>query len=164
MTYFQSAREEEQNFPITSFRGEYRFLSNFYQFAFTWAGLRWSTSEHAYQAAKTGPENLKIRHAEFEKLTPGQVKRAGRDLKLYDGWEQSKIGIMREILFCKFMCPVMWKMLDATGDRMLIEGNTWGDQFWGMTQIHDSFMGENHLGKLLMEVRDELRNSGGPWK
>ena len=43
----------------------------------------------------------------------------------------------------------------ATRDRVLIEGNDWGDTFWGMTDGE----GENHLGKILMRVRAELREA-----
>ena len=40
-----------------------------------------------------------------------------------------------------------------TGDQPLIEGNTWGDRFWGVC----GGTGMNHLGRLLMEVREELQ-------
>lgn len=40
-----------------------------------------------------------------------------------------------------------------TGDAELIEGNNWGDTFWGVCNGR----GENMLGKLLMEIRDYLR-------
>lgn len=41
----------------------------------------------------------------------------------------------------------------ATRDRMLIEGNDWGDTFWGMVDGE----GENNLGKILMRVREEIK-------
>ena len=43
-------------------------------------------------------------------------------------------------------------LLVATGDRELIEGNTWGDTFWGVDK--NTGQGENHLGRILMELRD----------
>jgi ribA/ribD-fused uncharacterized protein len=147
-------------FPITSFQVEYRFLSNFYQHAFHWAGLRWPTAEHAYQLAKTGPDKIKLYYIDFCKLTPGQARRNGRNLPIRPDWNDVRIGIMREIRYCKFKQPVLAKMLLATEDRLLIEGNAWGDQFWGMTRVHDSYIGANHLGTLLMEVRDAIRPRG----
>jgi predicted NAD-dependent protein-ADP-ribosyltransferase YbiA (DUF1768 family) len=41
----------------------------------------------------------------------------------------------------------------ATGDAVLEEGNDWGDQIWGVV----NGAGENRLGKILMNVRDDLR-------
>ena len=46
-------------------------------------------------------------------------------------------------------------MLLATGEEYLVEGNTWGDKYWGVC----GGIGLNHLGKLLMQVRDELESS-----
>ena len=61
---------------------------------------------------------------------------------------------MEEIVRAKFgQNPVLADKLLATGDTLLIEGNTWGDKFWGVdTRVGQ---GENHLGKILMKVRAE---------
>ena len=45
--------------------------------------------------------------------------------------------------------------LKYTGDAELIEGNNWGDTFWGVC----NGVGENHLGKLLMARRAQLRGN-----
>ena len=47
----------------------------------------------------------------------------------------------------------MASRLINTGDAILIEGNTWGDTYWGVCDG----VGENRLGKLLMEVREECK-------
>jgi predicted NAD-dependent protein-ADP-ribosyltransferase YbiA (DUF1768 family) len=53
----------------------------------------------------------------------------------------------------------MAEKLLATGDRMLIEGNTWGDRRWGCVQAQDgTWRGRNWLGEILMQVREELRS------
>jgi predicted NAD-dependent protein-ADP-ribosyltransferase YbiA (DUF1768 family) len=81
--------------------------------------------------------------------TPGQAKRAGNNLVLRPDWEEVKIPIMRELLKQKFSNrALMYKLRQTKGE--LIEGNNWGDTFWGVCKGQ----GENHLGRLLMEIRD----------
>ena len=46
------------------------------------------------------------------------------------------------------------KKLIDTGDATLIEGNTWNDTFWGVC----NGVGENNLGKILMKIREELKD------
>ncbi len=136
---------------INSFRGEYRFLSNFYPAEVGLGGRTWPTVEHAYQASKTNLEQQR----EMISLakTPGEAKRLGRHVCLRYGWEETKLNVMLHLLRGKFDNPEMKKKLLSTGDAELIEGNTWGDRFWGVCNGE----GENNLGKLLMRVRDELR-------
>ena len=82
------------------------------------------------------------------------AKKLGRDLTLLPDWEKVKVRLMYEIFMCKFMqnSELRDKLL-ATGDCILIEGNLWGDHYWGMV---DGF-GENHLGLILMDIREKLR-------
>jgi predicted NAD-dependent protein-ADP-ribosyltransferase YbiA (DUF1768 family) len=57
-------------------------------------------------------------------------------------------------VYAKFVCnPRLQRMLLDTSDAELVEGNWWGDRFWGTFRG----AGRNHLGKILMRVRDELR-------
>ena len=60
---------------------------------------------------------------------------------------------MRDVLRLKFADEVMAAKLLATGDAELVEGNTWGDRFWGVSGGN----GLNWLGRLLMEVRSDLK-------
>jgi predicted NAD-dependent protein-ADP-ribosyltransferase YbiA (DUF1768 family) len=64
---------------------------------------------------------------------------------------------MLRLLRLKFNQLFFKRMLMQTGERQLIEGNTWGDTYWGVCDGE----GENNLGKLIMQVRKELRD-GGP--
>lgn len=67
---------------------------------------------------------------------------------------------MWEILRAKFkQHPELAAMLIATGDAELVEGNTWGDTFWGRDLATGH--GENHLGRLLMELRDSWFSGAG---
>lgn len=116
--------------------------------------VRFPTVEHAYQAAKT----LDLKARERIRLLPtaGKAKAAGKRLKLRDDWEEVKIGIMRGLLRQKFAPGTFLAgVLLETGERELIEVNTWGDRFWGECPRG---VGENHLGKLLMEIRAELQD------
>lgn len=141
---------------IDSFTGEYDFLSNFSPAAVAYDGIFWITVEHAYQAAKTviPGERLRIHNG----LTPGQAKKAGRKVTLRPDWEKIKVGVMSDLLACKFAVGSrLADQLLATGNAVLIEGNTWGDRFWGKV----NGKGENWLGLLLMERRNFLSQQAG---
>lgn len=141
--------------PIGPFRGEYSFLSNFYPARVDWAGLMYPTLEHAYQAAKT--LDAHDRHAISRMSSPGEAKRYGRQVKVQPDWHRSKRAVMAELLTRKFQDETLRAALLATGDRELVEYNTWGDTYWGIYNGR----GQNWLGRLLMQVREELR--GVPW-
>lgn len=138
---------------IDSFRGEYRFLSNFWFVDVEFEGITYPSTEHAYVAAKTLDEDK--RRAISKVRTPGEVKRLGRSLALRPDWEDVKIDIMRELVTKKFKNSKLRSLLLATKDQQLIEGNTWGDTFWGVCRGK----GSNHLGKILMQVREDLKDN-----
>lgn len=142
---------------IERFTGEYEFLSNFYPSPIYWNGIRFPTVEHAFQAGKTtNPAwQTKIRDA----ATPGQAKRLGRSVALIADWETRKIPLMTLLIEYKFVPgSELADRLVATGDAELIEGNTWGDNFWGV-DIRTPEKGLNWLGKILMLRRRALMGS-----
>lgn len=148
--------------PIMRFMGKYRFLNNFYPCIIGYEGGLFPTVEHAFQAAKTLDKPTRAAIAALH--TAGHAKRAGRRVQLRPDWEKVKIGIMEELLHLKFRRPGLRVALLNTGDAELIEGNTWGDKFWGadiriLEHRHGdgSNAGLNMLGKLLMEERKRLR-------
>jgi len=136
---------------IYSFTSIYSFLSNFYHSFVKLDGIIYPSVEHAFQAAKTLDADLRKPFHKHRLLTAGDAKRMGRKLKLRPDWEHIKLQIMEDLLFSKFSDPVLKQMLLDTGDAKLIEGNTWGDTFWG-EDLHKG--GQNHLGKLLMKIRE----------
>ncbi len=136
---------------ITQFNDYYRFLSNFYPIKITADDLDYPSVEHAFQALKTHDEFQRVRISRLP--TPGQAKRHGRYVPLRAGWNAMKVGVMHGLLRQKFTVPVLREKLLDTGEAQLIEGNSWGDTFWGVCKG----VGENMLGKLLMEVREEIR-------
>lgn len=140
---------------ITEFQGRYRFLSNFWPAPLTYNGVRYPTSEHAYQAARCAhPEHAAL--VRFARI-PGEAKRLARSYPEVPGWADVKLDVMLEVLRAKFREPGLAAQLLATGNAKLVEGNTWGDDFWGVYRGR----GRNHLGRLLMQVRAELRAGPG---
>lgn len=71
-------------------------------------------------------------------------------------WDSIKVSVMRDCLNQKFRQEPYKTLLIETGDVFIQEGNFWGDTFWGVDL--KSKTGENHLGKLIMAIRDELKN------
>lgn len=136
---------------IDAFEDEYRFLSNFWMVPVEYDGEIWPSTEHAYQAAKTDvlEEKKKIQLA----VTANETKKLGRKVTIKENWDDIKLQIMRDIVTAKFkQHPDLAKILKETGDQELIEGNWWGDTYWGVCRGK----GTNHLGKILMEIRAKL--------
>jgi ribA/ribD-fused uncharacterized protein len=138
---------------IDNFKGQYAFLSNFGKYTIAWKGARFPTLEHAYQWAKA--TNDVDRAAIASAQTPGDAKRAGRRCTIRADWDQVKNDIMLELLRIKFKNDYLAYLLICTGDAELIEGNTWGDVYWGVCKG----VGQNMLGKLLMQVRREIEEN-----
>ena len=95
-----------------------------------------------------GGERFSIR----DQPTPGRAKRAGRKVSMSTDWADRRLYEMERVLRAKFtQNPDLMVSLRETTGRELIEGNSWGDTFWGVS----AGVGENHLGRLLMKIRDE---------
>ena len=140
--------------PILEFKGEYDFLSNFYHVEFTYGRYPWRSVEHAYQWAKNPTDDFaRFMHKVW---TPGAAKRAGRRTEVRADWDDVKRDVMLDCLRLKFAVPTLREKLLATEERWLEEGNAWGDTFWGVSPV-GSGNGQNVLGKLLMQVRADLR-------
>ena len=138
---------------IDNFRGAYAFLSNFYDAPVTYLGVTYANNEAAFQAQKCTDNTVK---AMFAKLNPSEAKRLGRNVQLRPDWETVKYDIMYEVCKAKFeQNDDLREMLLETGDAYLEEGNTWNDRCWGTCRG----VGENHLGKILMRVREELQTA-----
>ena len=138
---------------ITTFDHKYNFLSNFHHCEVWFEGLKFKSSEAAFQAAKT--LDIDIRKT-FTQLEPNKAKQIGRKLKMRSDWENVKLKIMEEIVRDKFTRNIgLQEALLATDNQELIEGNWWGDTFWGVDI--KSGEGKNMLGQMLMEIRTFLQ-------
>lgn len=145
---------------IDGFDGPYRYLSNFSGHPVDYEGISYPTAEHAFAAAKTTDPKWKRRI--LDAPTPGEAKREGRrrELPLREDWDRVRVAHMAAILRSKFtQNPQLRAQLLATGDSLLIEGNDWGDDFWGRCRRRRSTtsVGQNMLGRLLMRLRSDLR-------
>jgi len=145
---------------IKEFQKDYRWLSNFSDCEVVLDGLTYRSVEYAYQAAKTliVSERAHIIAAGYA----GEAKRRGKLVTKRPDWEQVKLQVMEGLLLQKFPQKYFKDKLLATGDQELIEGNYYHDVFYGVCNgkcrkgLHTPF-GDNHLGKLIMKIRDELR-------
>lgn len=131
---------------------EYFEFSNFYPQGFEENGVYWPTVEHYFQAMKFNDlvYQEKIRNAR----TPKQAKDLGRTRKLpiRADWDLARDSVMKYALQKKFNHPTLKKLLKNTGTRKLIESSPY-DRYWG---CGSDGSGENRLGYLLMEVRNEI--------
>lgn len=138
---------------IDYFEGPHRWLSNFYPSPIKLKGLTWPSVEHAYQAMKTTDRDWWRKIA--AESNPGKAKRMGQLVPLRPDWDRVKLTVMKVAVTRKFAIPELRELLLETGDLELIEGNHWNDQYWGVCNGR----GLNHLGRILMEVRAELRQA-----
>ena len=126
-------------------------LSNFQSLPIRVSGVSYPTLEHAYQASKTliPAEREHIAQAK----TPAEAKKLGRAVTLRENWDELRLTVMERLLRVKFREASYRDALIATGEALIVEGNTWNDTFFGVCRG----LGENHLGRLLMELRNEFR-------
>ena len=135
---------------------EFGEFSNFSPHPIVLDGKRWPTSEHYFQAQKFEDEAKReeIRRAN----RPMLAAKLGRDrkAKLRRDWESVKVGVMRDAVRAKFtQHQNLRALLLSTGDAKLVE-HTENDSYWG---DGGDGSGKNMLGRVLMQVRDELRKA-----
>jgi nicotinate (nicotinamide) nucleotide adenylyltransferase len=155
MKYCHSGAAEvltEYNNRIAKFREEFSFLSNFYPCDVSYNKITYKNAEAAFQAQKTLDPDERL---SFSNLSGAQSKSKGRSVLLRKDWDEIKLTVMEEIVRAKFtQNPNLAQMLSATGDRLIEEGNSWNDRYWGVDV--KSGKGENHLGQILMKIRAEI--------
>lgn len=148
---------------IDSFKGRWSFLSNFYPCLVEHQGIEYPSVEHFYVAMKIDSDQFingnYYTSGDFREMiskiaSPGMVKKIGKKVKLRKDWDEKKLKVMNWGVREKFKKNEDLKeLLLSTGDQEIVEGNTWGDVYWGVCDGK----GKNHLGKILMKVRDEIR-------
>lgn len=138
---------------ITSFTGPYAFMSNFEPCSFRMYNITFPSSEYAYQWHKLIHQG--DREALLKCPTPGRAMRFAQHCEIVTGWDELRTGVMLGVLLEKFwQHPELREKLNATKGQRLIEGNKWHDRFWGMELEDGHWVGENHLGRILMIIRD----------
>ena len=162
---------------ICYFTGKNKFLSNYYDQhdckIDLGEGLTYKSAEAAFQGGKVyfptnksrknpkSPEHrLEKRFCDFD--NPAAAKSLGRKIKMRPDWDEIKDDHMRRVIHAKFSQNEDLKQrLLATGDEILVEGNSWHDNYWGDCHCPKcrEIQGKNRLGTILMEVRSELKEA-----
>jgi hypothetical protein len=142
--------------------GDYRFLSNFEVCPVWFDGLLYSSTEAAYQSAKT---NDMEKRKEFTTMTPRDSMHAGRAMEkttyFRSDWLEVKYEVMSSCIFDKFYRnKELREKLLATGDKYIEESNHWKDIYWGVCDGK----GESNLGKVLMGIREFWKLQSVPEK
>ncbi|MDY3766241.1 MAG: NADAR domain-containing protein [Lachnospiraceae bacterium] len=146
------------DFPkeIIQFKGEYAFLDNSFPADIEYEGLTYPSAESAFQASKLLDHKARM---PFTAYKQDKVKQRGNSIKPYDGWEAKQLEIMEEILREKFLQhPDLYEKLLQSREYKLIAGNQKKDKYWGVNLI--TWEGENHLGEILMKLRNEFEQLG----
>ena len=149
---------------IKGFFGEYRFLSNFWYSPVIVYPSVWDigledvnqvvgvTNEHVFQSLKT--EDTQAANFILPLKSPHEAKKQGYAVTLRPNWNNIRIGVMYQINKAKYLQNrYLRNKLINTGDAYLEETNTWNDTFWGIS----NGIGQNHLGKILMQIREEMK-------
>lgn len=151
--------------PITRFRGENFFLSNMADVPagiITTSGVTVPNVEVAYQAGKFALVTdvntiLAVSDGKLAKRQAHEMLHEG--CPAADDWDAIKVPFMTSLVRQKFWRDrELGTRLIGTADRRLAEGNPWGDNFWGDSP-EGSNHGANHLGKILMKVRREVKQN-----
>ena len=157
---WQRRNEKPQEIIIDDFhKPGYEFLSNMYESEITYEGITYRCAEAAFQAQKyaLGTKDRRKKQLRFAKMDGYEARKAGKAIRSFDAaeWNARKVDVMRAVQIAKYSNPILMQKLKDTGIAHLVEGNGWGDTFWGVSQG----VGKNMLGKILMEVRDAV-NAG----
>lgn len=148
---FLASCNKNPSILIDGFVGKYRWASNFHLCDVMYERDLYVSSENAFQAAKERKEY----RTRFFYCSPSDAKKMGRVVKLSKDWDLLRLIVMKEILLDKFTRNLDLKeKLLATGNATLVEGNWWGDTFWGVC----NGVGSNNLGLILMLTREKLRS------
>jgi ribA/ribD-fused uncharacterized protein len=148
---------------IKQFSGQYSGFSNMAILAtpFIYQNIAYNSSENFYQAMKT--KDMEVRRY-VASLPPRKSKTYMRKLKkqnpknILSCFDTIKLDVMEYILRFKFNQEPFRSLLLNTGDQEIIEGNYHNDLFWGVDLKDSEEPGANHLGRLIMKLRDELKS------
>lgn len=155
----------------------YYEFSNYFPCDIIIDDIQWKSTEHYYQAMKYPSEYADIIRmantpnkarilANRKKLrgweTKWKIYKNGKlltniieeykDIQPFPDYEERRIDVMKKALQAKFAIPVFRRLLQSTENKLIIEDSP-NDTFWGIGQ---NGTGQNNLGKLIMEIRDNL--------
>ncbi len=140
---------------ISEFKGEYSWLSNFEPVKITLAGVEYASVEHAYMSAKSDNKAWKL-FCVNPKNSAGKIKKESYTVKLVEDWNTKKFTVMKMCLTQKYNQELFKSKLIETENQNIQEGNYHGDVVWGIDLKTSTNIGENHLGRMIMEIRQQL--------
>lgn len=140
---------------INHFRKEYAFLSNFTAVNIEYDKVIYPSVENFYVAMKTLDDEIRV---QISKMSASEAKKFGKAMKIRPDWDKVKLDVMCWGLCEKFKQEPFKSKLLATKNENIVEGNYWGDTFWGVDLKQNPNVGENYLGRILMKVREVLKN------
>lgn len=138
---------------IYRFRGNYNWLSNFYPVKIKLKDIVYPSVENAYQSMKNN--NIYWKHY-CRDNSPKDVKIKSKTIKIRKNWDNIKIKCMEFCLIQKYQQEPFKTLLKKTKNENILEGNDWGDSFWGVDLTVNPNYGENNLGRLIMDIRKKL--------
>ena len=135
---------------------DYGYMSNFAPYPFSDGSKIWLTSEHYFQAQKFLVPEIQEKIRQIASPMDAALEGRNRQNPLRSDWEEVKDEVMLQALRMKFrQNPEIARELLATGDAIIIE-HTQNDAYWA---DGGDGSGKNKLGLLLMQVREELKNT-----
>jgi ribA/ribD-fused uncharacterized protein len=146
---------KESEDAVYFFTPDYYILDNFFASIVEIYGMRFQTSEHAYQWKKYSESAPEVAEEIFNATNPSQVKKIAdaNKAKAPHDFKERKVEIMEEILRAKLaQHEKVRRVLIESRDRRIAE-NSPTDDFWGLGPNKD---GKNMLGRLWMKIREEL--------
>ena len=148
---------------VISFTGvdkPYGWLGNMAPFRIDYKRQRWLTSEALFQSMRY--DDLKVKEiirAEKSPLSAKMKSKTNKDLMVVEPCSPEDLENMRLCIRLKFeQNPVIKEKLKKTFPHEIIEDvskrNGARHEFWGARNNGGNWTGQNHMGKLLMELRD----------
>lgn len=134
---------------ISSFTGQYEFLSMTYNNPITIDGLTYTNAESAFWAQRVKDINAR---SKYTRLSGNKARAKALQATPIDDWEESKDQIMKHVLMIKFSDDKLKKKLLETKGKRLNNINSYRDEYWGIYMGK----GKNKLGRILESIRNEL--------
>jgi putative DNA methylase len=143
------------------------WLSNMSPYKIVVDNIFWRTAEAYFQSLRFAPDDA-VRETIRMQKSPIAAKKVAKEnvsRMVVVPMSEQDVENMRITLRLKFKCnqiPLEDNLL-RTGDRTIIEDcsgrRTESGAFWGTYELPNGLLfGQNKLGKLLMELRSELKN------
>ena len=147
-------------FSFTKVDLPWGFLGNMAPFPVTYENKIWKTSEALFQALRF--DDNAIKEEIRTKASPMSAKMIAKKFKsrmVIEPMSKSDVEIMRSVVKLKFdQHPEIKRKLINSGEHIIIEDVTdrpgARHMFWGMKKENDQWVGENMMGRILMELRE----------